>query len=102
MKAPICLSYGKQYHKLDLKLYNSNRNLYELTKINIMFNEIQEKGFYISKWNKPTKKGTHITCKVITSVEKYEEELQKVKDYILQINKELDLKIVIEKAGAKQ
>jgi hypothetical protein len=97
-KAPICLAYGKQYHKLNLNLFKSNRKLYELTKIHIMFDEIQERGFYISRWNKPTKTGTNITCKVINSVERYQEELQKVKDYMLKVNKEFEFGFQI-KAG---
>lgn len=90
-----CVGYGKQYSNLDLNLFNNNRKMYEVCKIEIMLDELQNNNFF-SKWNKPTKKGTNVNFKVIKTKEIYKSEKQKIIDYTNELNDKFNFGFTIE------
>jgi hypothetical protein len=53
-----CFMYQVEFKELDLKLFKVSPLVYETAKLGICIKELMQKGFYLKKWNKPTKKGT--------------------------------------------
>lgn len=92
------ISYQINYYDLNLALFKQKRRLYEIVKIEIMLKELQERGMYAHKINKPTKNGTSIKFKALETVERYKLEMQKIIDYTRTINKEFgySFKITLE------
>ena len=92
-----CIEYNKQFHKMDLKLFQDDRRTYELVKINLMLRELQDKYFFATRWNKPTRKGTNVKFTAVETKEQYQEAKQKIIDYVKQINAEFGFNFVEEK-----
>ena len=96
-----CMGYGLQFDKLDLKAFKENRRGFEDAKLSILLEEWQ-KGYYVSRWNKATKKGTNIACKKIQSKEQSDKELGKIEDYMKEVNKEFGFTFKFEYEKTKQ
>ena len=92
-----CIEYNKQYYKLDLKLYKEDRRLYELVKINLWLRELQDKYYFATRWLIPTRKGTNVKFTAVETKEQYQEALQKIRDYVKQVNAEFGFNFVEEK-----
>jgi len=92
----VVLAYGLQYPSLTLKLHNENKELYEAVKIDILIKEYN-KGFRCSKWNKPTKKGTHARFKVIKDKEDNSKIFESIIEYVNSFNIEFNKKLEIRK-----
>lgn len=91
-----CIGYNKQFDKLDLKLFKDDRHLYEYIKISIWLKDLQE-GYFVKRWNKPTKKGTNVAFEALQNNEQYLEKKKALEEYIGKINKELGINIYLAK-----
>lgn len=99
MKDVQVISYGRIYYDLTLDFYKKAPRLYENIKIDIMLKELQERGMYLQKCNKPTKKGTNMRFKAITKKEEFDKKMNAIVEYTKDINKQLGTSFRIEFAS---
>lgn len=78
MTNPKIIRCQLTYTGLTKKEYEKNPKLFETIVIYIRLDELQEKGMYMKKRNKPTRFGTAITFEPVRSQEEYKTELEKI------------------------
>ena len=78
MAGVTILKYQMTYSGMTKKLYEEKPRIYQVALIDIRLHELQKKGCYVQKINKPNRNGTSITFTQAKTAEEYQQELQKI------------------------
>lgn len=72
--------YQVLYPQMCKKAFEISEELYNMALIKIRLEELQERGAFLHKIGKPTRKGTKMTFNTVNNTVEYERELQKIVD----------------------
>jgi hypothetical protein len=72
---------------MDLDFYKADRRMYEYVKLEIWLKELY-KGYFVKKWNKPTKKGSSVKFRVLDDKNSFKDKLKEIEDYMNSLNDE--------------
>lgn len=73
------LKYAFINPKMNKKLFEENRKIYDKVMIFIRIDELNNKCAYLVKTNKPTKNGTKFTFKTCETYDEWEREFDRLK-----------------------
>ena len=76
VKAKV-IGYQMTYHKLRKSLSIKDPKAYAMMMVIARFNELRNRGAYMTKCGKPTRKGTTITFEVVKDAKQFQEEWNK-------------------------
>lgn len=95
------IKYQMTYSGMTKKLYEENPNIYQRALIDIRLHELQAKGCYVQKMNKPNRNGTAITFAQVKDGEEYQTELQKIIEDGIKLGLKIK-KVKTTEAGEKE
>lgn len=72
------LAYQLKFPKLTKELFDEQNDLFKKVVINIRLDELQEKGAYLCRINKPSRNGTKLNFRVVRNSDEFKTELGKI------------------------
>lgn len=90
MEGVRVLNYQTRYHKLTKKLYEEAPDTYNAAMVFVRLDQLQERGCYMVKANKPSNSGTLITFAPVKDAEEYKAELDKIMKRVAELGMEFE------------
>lgn len=87
---------GFTFPNLTNKLQSKLPVDFEYLKIKAWLNLLNNNNVYVTKWNKPTSRGTKVYCKPLENNKQYIEQAKEIKAYADEVNTRLGTGFIID------